>query len=431
VGTKVRTRTRRLSFSEMQPTWVGALLAGMLATSSVGAAARPEDPPPMLVVLGLDTSGSIGNASLTRAKDLVPALLASLPAGTELAVITFDDQPHVVVPPTSSPGRIAHGLEGVQVAGRFTALHDAVFDASRYAREAPAARKAIVLVTDGVDDNSALDLDDGLKAAREAQIPVFTIGVGGHPRQHVLRRIAKLTGGEYTPFEHVRVAELATRIASTPPVPTEGRLTKGGTPRSGPASASPTPRTGRGRLFAWGLALLGTLAAGVLVMVRRAHGAVVRVPAPSPVPALLPGAPADVLPPPVNPALSPTVLARMNQTEEYLERTITLLERPVLAVTRGTRAGEVFELSASAALSIGRSRVNDIQIDDVSVSAQHCRVRPEDGRFVLHDLRSTNGTLVNERRVPGRHVLEEGDVITIGETAIQYRREMTRSSPAA
>ena len=98
-------------------------------------------------------------------------------------------------------------------------------------------------------------------------------------------------------------------------------------------------------------------------------------------------------------------------------------------MTRGTRAGEVFELGAASALSIGRSRVNDIQIDDVSVSAQHCRVRPEDGRFVLHDLKSTNGTLVNERRV-GRHVLEEGDVIMIGETAIQYRREMTRS-PAA
>src|SRR5262249_4252508 len=134
--------------------------------------------------------------------------------------------------------------------------------------------------------------------------------------------------------------------------------------------------------------------------------------------------------PRVESELSPTVLARMNQTEEYLERTITLLERPVLAVTRGPRAGEVFELSASTAVSIGRSRVNDIPLTDVSISAQHCRIRPEDGHFVLHDLRSTNGTLVNQRRVAGRHVLAEGDVITLGETAIEYRRVMIRT-PAA
>jgi Mg-chelatase subunit ChlD len=405
--------------------------------SWASASARPTDPPATLVVVALDSSGSVGRASLARAKDLVPALLASLPAGSEVAVIAFDDQPHVVVPRTSSPEQITPALEGVQVAGRFTALHDAIFDATRYAREAPAPRKAIVLVTDGVDDNSALDFEDGLKAAREAQMPVFTIGVGAHPREHVLRRIAKLTGGDYTPFEQVRAAELAARIASASPVADEGRATKRGTAAArggegGPSAAdarSAAPTSGSGRLIAWTLMLLGVLAAGVLAMVRRGHGTVVRVPRPSPVAALPPATTIDAPRPSIEPELSATVLARMNQTEEFLERTIALLERPVLAVTRGTRAGEVFELSGSSALSIGRSRVNDIQINDVSVSAQHCRVRPEDGRFVLHDLKSTNGTLVNEKRV-GRHVLEEGDVITIGETAIQYRREMTRS-PAA
>ena len=125
------------------------------------------------------------------------------------------------------------------------------------------------------------------------------------------------------------------------------------------------------------------------------------------------------------PELSATVLARMNTTEEYLEKTITLQERPVLAITRGPRAGEVFELSVLAATSIGRSRLNDIQVEDVSISGQHCRVRPEDGHFVLHDLKSTNGTMVNDKKVV-RHVLAEGDVIQLGETSLQYRREMKR-----
>ncbi|PYQ44106.1 MAG: hypothetical protein DMF77_08065 [Acidobacteria bacterium] len=97
----------------------------------------------------------------------------------------------------------------------------------------------------------------------------------------------------------------------------------------------------------------------------------------------------------------------------------------MLAITRGPGVGQVFELSETSATSIGRSRANDIQVEDVSISGQHCRVRPEDGQFVLHDLKSTNGTLVNEKKVV-RHVLAEGDVIRLGETSLQYRREMKR-----
>ena len=48
------------------------------------------------------------------------------------------------------------------------------------------------------------------------------------------------------------------------------------------------------------------------------------------------------------------------------------------------------------------------------------RIRPEDGRFVLHDLGSTNGTRVNDRRI-SRHPLEDGDVIRVGDTCLRFR----------
>jgi pSer/pThr/pTyr-binding forkhead associated (FHA) protein len=44
---------------------------------------------------------------------------------------------------------------------------------------------------------------------------------------------------------------------------------------------------------------------------------------------------------------------------------------------------------------------------------------------VLHDLKSTNGTLVNDQKV-SRHILSEGDVIRIGETSLQFRLESRR-----
>jgi pSer/pThr/pTyr-binding forkhead associated (FHA) protein len=96
----------------------------------------------------------------------------------------------------------------------------------------------------------------------------------------------------------------------------------------------------------------------------------------------------------------------------------------VLVVTAGARLGNVFPLSRGSTISVGRARANDIVLDDVAVSSQHCRIRPEDDRFVVHDLDSTNGTRVNDRRVK-KHVLAEGDVIQIGETRLTFRMEAT------
>jgi hypothetical protein len=404
--------------------------------------------------LTLDTSGSVGAAQLARARDLVLALLAALPEGSEVAVLAFDDQSRVVVPWTSRPDDVRARLTEIRVAGRYTALHDALYDASRYVRDAAGARKAIVLATDGVDENSALNLEDGLRVAADAKIPVFAIGVGARPQERVLRRIAKLTGGEYVASGQARGADLAALIAALPP--SAAADADAPPPAAGPAASLPASSPGARSAsaaggaapgdaapgparFLWlGLGLTAIAAAALLFVAwrqRQTAGACGTcgkpLPGGSSSCAFCAESPTKVpmrKPPPrvaEEPDLSATVLSRIETTEEYLDKTITLQERPVLAITRGPGAGQVFELSETSATSIGRSRANDIQVEDVSISGQHCRVRPEDGRFVVHDLKSTNGTLVNEKKV-SRHVLEEGDVIAIGETSLQYRREMKR-----
>jgi pSer/pThr/pTyr-binding forkhead associated (FHA) protein len=124
-------------------------------------------------------------------------------------------------------------------------------------------------------------------------------------------------------------------------------------------------------------------------------------------------------------AVSDTVLQRMDLTEEFLEKTITLREDPVLTITNGAGTGHIFSLNRQTATSIGRAKANDIALEDVSVSSEHCRIRPEEGAFILHDLKSTNGTFVNERRV-SRHTLAEGDTIKCGETYLQFRLNQRR-----
>jgi pSer/pThr/pTyr-binding forkhead associated (FHA) protein len=68
------------------------------------------------------------------------------------------------------------------------------------------------------------------------------------------------------------------------------------------------------------------------------------------------------------------------------------------------------------AVSVGRSADNDIQIHDNHVSRNHLVVKRVGRRYLVKDLGSGNGTLVNGNRVPSGATVEvkEGDAIVIG-----------------
>lgn len=70
---------------------------------------------------------------------------------------------------------------------------------------------------------------------------------------------------------------------------------------------------------------------------------------------------------------------------------------------------------------LGRSRECDVVVADTNVSRNHAEIRHVGATYVLVDLKSTNGTRVNGRRV-SRHQLEDGDVIEVGTTQIVVER---------
>ena len=75
-----------------------------------------------------------------------------------------------------------------------------------------------------------------------------------------------------------------------------------------------------------------------------------------------------------------------------------------------------------APLVVGRRSDCDVVLPDISVSRQHCAVSwdPDAASFVIDDLRSTNGTLLNER--PVTHApLADGDVLTVGSYLLTVR----------
>lgn len=89
-----------------------------------------------------------------------------------------------------------------------------------------------------------------------------------------------------------------------------------------------------------------------------------------------------------------------------------------LVVIYGMELGKKFNLESPSIL-IGRSSKCDIQIDQESVSRNHCKLINTGKSVLVRDLGSTNGTYVNDMLVD-EHVLCDGDLIKIGRTIFKF-----------
>jgi pSer/pThr/pTyr-binding forkhead associated (FHA) protein len=89
-----------------------------------------------------------------------------------------------------------------------------------------------------------------------------------------------------------------------------------------------------------------------------------------------------------------------------------------LTVTAGPDTGFKFRIKANAVTAIGRGTDSDVVLDDPATSRKHAHIEFADGKYVLKDQGSANGTLVNDQRVTEK-ALADGDVIKIGQNVIR------------
>jgi pSer/pThr/pTyr-binding forkhead associated (FHA) protein len=90
----------------------------------------------------------------------------------------------------------------------------------------------------------------------------------------------------------------------------------------------------------------------------------------------------------------------------------------VIRVQSGAEKGEIYPLFENREITIGRSPTNNIAIRDKNISRVHCQIVVSDGRCVLTDLQSTNGTFVNDQRVV-ECGLKPKDEIRVGVTLLR------------
>jgi len=96
-------------------------------------------------------------------------------------------------------------------------------------------------------------------------------------------------------------------------------------------------------------------------------------------------------------------------------------DRPMnkIIINQGTFKLEELELQHGT-LTIGRSKGNDIHLDDPAVSSHHAKVVTLFDVSFIQDLGSTNGTLVNGKAV-AKHTLHSGDIISLGKHQLLFQ----------
>ncbi|MBI4223881.1 MAG: FHA domain-containing protein, partial [Deltaproteobacteria bacterium] len=97
-----------------------------------------------------------------------------------------------------------------------------------------------------------------------------------------------------------------------------------------------------------------------------------------------------------------------------------------LEVLNGPEVGQKTELTQDV-FFIGRDPNNHLALSDRTVSRKHAVINQIEGKFVLSDLESLKGVLVNGEKT-GEATLEHGDEIAIGAVRLRFRGESKKTA---
>jgi VWFA-related protein len=127
------------------------------------------------LALALDMSRSMENKA-RQVEEALKHFIDLLEPADEVLVMVFNDHLRIAQDFTSDRELLGRVLDSLEAEGG-TALYDAAYESIRRVAEGPAESKAVVLVTDGVDTVSSIAFRDLREYARQAEVPVFSIGL--------------------------------------------------------------------------------------------------------------------------------------------------------------------------------------------------------------------------------------------------------------
>lgn len=83
-------------------------------------------------------------------------------------------------------------------------------------------------------------------------------------------------------------------------------------------------------------------------------------------------------------------------------------------------SGQRVRVNGDEPITVGRMSECTVSLNDQNVSRRHAEIRADGSGFVVADLGSTNGTVVNGSRIRGELKLTDGDIIGFGSTYVRF-----------
>jgi VWFA-related protein len=158
---------------------------------------------PLTTMLVIDVSGSMEkNNKIGAAKEAAKSYVSQMRSGDQAGLIAFDSHVYTVQAITTDTGALSAAIDGLQP-GSDTAMYDGILAATQ-ALEGVTGRKAVIVLSDGLDNRSSASQDAVVNAVGPSGLTISSIGFGDPTAsgqagidEAGLKSLASRTGGQY------------------------------------------------------------------------------------------------------------------------------------------------------------------------------------------------------------------------------------------
>ena len=341
----------------------------------------------------------------SKSRELVEHVANNSKASYTLGLYTFERDLKSLVPFTNRHTQILDGAKALKAEGVATELYRSTLLAVDLLSKQPAARKGLILISDGKAEDRAYGLNDVAELSKKVGVSILSIGIsekpGDSPFLQTLERLASETFGDYVdassatlpdpfksnPFRFIngggKISFKGSETYEPQTILVKLETIEGKTVELHSEVVFTDPRSLLEKLLDW-CKLNWILALGIFALV------IVLI------------------------IISIIVIRRWIRRRNLLRMSATLVQ---LGNDRNTH--KLYK----TAMRIGRGKDNDIVLTNSSVSLNHAEIhRRREGGYYLVDLASTNGVFVNGEKA-GNVTLKSGDVIELGEVSLQFLSE--------
>ncbi len=384
----------------------------------------------------VDISKSLNARQFEQIRRALHGWLDGLGDQDQVALISFGHDVKRQVAFTADYTKVRSAIDNLAPTDMETSLFQGLLDAINLGRlQAPdlPARRAIVVLSDGIDDTvSGVTVDEVFRQSREYPVPIYSIGFLAPPSNDnkreglkVLGMLSRQSGGYFVQAEASRLEAAyeqqrqsiidAYRLRIECPdcvgdgqlqhvnvTWSDGRQTLNGDldmrllPQkvAKPASLPAGDVSEQGwALLIFAVGILGFLLALLLVYRQRLASTQV--------------AELEAYPQPQSAVASSVPRAAPSYPIQF-------------TVVSGMQKGRHFRLEMCERMTLGRAAQCDLTLDDdVEISSQHALLQRLGGKLILRDLNSTNGTLVNGVPIHNDYPLRNGDLLLLGRTELR------------